>query len=114
MVGSAGSGIYGYGIPPGYTIKTVPYNSIGANGEVQLYTNTGVFGDFSGTSIGNGCMQARGASMATTCVVPFTNTTLAVYGSSQTAGVSNWHSSGYYQFSQANLTFSFTATFPIN
>jgi hypothetical protein len=113
--GTAGSGIYGFGIPTGFTIRTVAYGSIPSNGEVQLYDPaTGTTGDMSGTSVGNGYLQVRGLSMATTCVVPFTNNTLAVYGSSQTAGITNWHGSTYYQFSYSNLVESFSATFPIN
>jgi hypothetical protein len=113
--GSAGSGIYGFGIPTGYTIRTVAYNATPTNGEVQLYDpTTGTTGDMSGTSVGNGYLQVRGLSMATTCVVAFTNNTLAVYGSSQTQGITNWHGSTYYQYSYGNLVMSFSATFPIN
>ena len=113
--GSAGSGIYGFGIPTGYTIRTVAYNTTPTNGEVQLYDlATGTTGDISGTSVGNGYLQVRGLSMATTCVVPFTNNLLCVYGSSQTQGLTNWNGSTYYQFSYANLVGSFSATFPIN
>ncbi len=45
--GTAGIGIYGFGIPDGYTIKIVPFNSVPTNGEVQQYINTGVAGDYS-------------------------------------------------------------------
>jgi hypothetical protein len=114
-VGTAGSGIYGFGIPSGYTIRTVAYNTTPTNGEVQLYDPaTGTTGNMSGTSVGNGYLQVRGLSMATTCVVPFTNNLLCVYGSSQTQGITNWHGSTYYQYSYANLVMSFSATFPIN
>lgn len=113
--GTVGSGIYGFGIPAGFTIRTVPYTGSGTNGEVQLYDPaTGTTGNMSGTSVGNGYLQVRGLSMATTCVVPFTNTSLAVYGTSQSAGITNWHGSTYYQYSYANLVMSFSATFPIN
>ena len=112
--GTAGIGIYGFGIPTGYTIRTVPFNSVPTNGEVQQYINTGVAGDYSGTTIGNGCIQYRGVSMATTCIVPLTNTLLAAYGTSQTSGVTNWHGTSYYPFSTVNLVCSFSATFPIN
>ena len=113
--GFAGSGIYGFGIPSGYAINTVSHVSFPFNGAVQLYDPaTGTTGYISGTSVGNGYLQVRGLSMATTCVVPFTNNLLCVYGSSQTQGLTNWHSSSYYQLSYANLVGSFSATFPIN
>ena len=102
-------------VSTGYTIRTVAYNTTPTNGEVQLYDPaTGTTGDMSGTSVGNGYLQVRGLSMATTCVVPFTNNLLCVYGSSQTQGITNWNGSTYYQFSYANLVGSFSATFPIN
>lgn len=113
--GAAGNGIYGFSIPTGFTIRTVAYNTTPTNGEVQLYDPaTGTSGDMSGTSIGNGYIQLRGISMATTCIVPFTNAILAAYGSSQTQGNTNWHGSTYYQFGAPNIVGSFTATFPIN
>jgi hypothetical protein len=113
--GTAGSGIYGFGIPTGFTIRTVAYGAIPSNGEVQLYDpTTGTTGDMSGTSVGNGYLQVRGLSTATTCVVPFTNDLLCVYGSSQQNGILNWHGSTYYQYSYGNLVMSFSATFPIN
>jgi hypothetical protein len=111
--GTAGSGIYGFGIPLGYTIRNVAYTATPTNGEVQLVDPAYANGDMSGTSVGNGYLQVRGLSMATTCIVPFTNTLLAAYGTSQTQGITNWNGSGYYQFSYANLVMSFTATFPI-
>jgi hypothetical protein len=75
VAGSAGSGIYGFGIPSGYTIRAVAYATLPFGGAVQLYDPaTGTSGDMSGTSIGNGYLQVRGLSMATTCIVPFINT----------------------------------------
>jgi hypothetical protein len=113
--GTTGSGIYGFGIPTGFTIRTVAYNAVPTNGEVQLYDlATGTSGDMSGTSVGNGYIQLRGVNMATTCIVPFTNNLLAAYGSSQTQGNTNWHGSTYYQFGAPNIVMSFSATFPIN
>ena len=113
--GTTGSGIYGFGIPTGFTIRTVAYNTTPTGGEVQLYDlATGTSGDMSGTSVGNGYIQLRGVNMATTCIVPFTNNLLAAYGSSQTQGNTNWHGSTYYQFGAPNIVMSFSATFPIN
>lgn len=111
--GTAGSGVYSYSIPSGYTINSVPFGVAPTNGAVIRYYS-GYPTDLFGTVLGTGGIQARGSSTATVCVIAYNTTSLCLYASAQTTAQYNYQSSAFYQYSFPNLIISFSATFPIN
>ena len=115
------AGPYLYGIPTGFTIKSVAYGGAPAGGQIIRtdVTNTSTYSNVSGTNLGNGYIQERTVNNARVSVVAYSTTTLALFVSaSQTAGYYSLHynslSAGIFRYSTANMFVSFTATFPIN
>ena len=113
--GTTGSGIYTYGIPSGFTIKSSAFGLTPTNGGVIRYdsANAGL-AYLGGTSVGSGYIQHRANNTATVCVLVATNSTLVLYGTSATNNNTNYQGSNYYPFSLSGIMVSFTATFPID
>ena len=110
---------YGYGLPTGYTIKSVSYGTTPTGGAIVLYNPTYTTNLTLGASaIGNGCVGVLLVpnKYEILTVQAITNTTLGVLIRNNDATSSNggFQAPGYYPFSTQQMTFSFTATFPIN
>jgi hypothetical protein len=110
---------YGYEIPAGFTIKSVPYGTTPTGGAIVLYNPAYTTNLTLGASaIGNGCVRVRiqPYKYEIITIQAITNTTLGVLIRNNDATSSNggFQAPGYYPFSTQQMTFSFTATFPIN
>ena len=122
---------YGYGMPAGYTIKSVPFGTTPTGGAIVLYNPAYTTSTTLGASaIGSGYVSTRFIANSgnytnryeVTTIQAITNTKLGVViisgppvaPSSSYAGI--FQAPGNFSFSTAtqNLTFSFTATFPID
>ena len=107
--GGAGSGVYLYNLPSGYTLNT----SLVAVQTPAITTTS----DYSkGTIIGTGDIAYWGTDDAVTVSVFAINSTqiaLHIRATQTTLNWNHWHASDGFQYSDTNLFVTFQCSFPI-